>query len=250
MSSSNSSSFTIPSFMIPGWSEGKYPGSACGKWKSARWIVVPRGGDTRGGLELVSYHWGHYAPTLARLHREGRERARKLLDPDFWQTSPWNDWKPTATLAMVYLEQALAALGDPQIEATIRAMIRKYVGAAAVARMDTDNTQQPRHPTPFKHGHECQVCCRPLGDNLQAIFWCKRYCGYAAHAVCIRKWCRGRASPVAPRATPDDECRCRRRRRNDADRQAFLAVPPNVQRQISQCLREQPRQPLEWHSLY
>ncbi|PYH84544.1 hypothetical protein BO82DRAFT_399379 [Aspergillus uvarum CBS 121591] len=246
-----------------------YDGSAYGELVQAA---------TGGGLELVSYHWGHYAPTLARFHQESRERARKLLDPDLWLTSPSKDWKPSpdwkgrAIATMLDLNESLEALGDPQVEATIRACIQKYVGAAAVARMGTDHTQQPRHPTPFKHGHECQVCCRPLGDKLEAIFWCKRHCGFAAHVDCIREWCRGRPDASAPYRNTCLHCRqpwlspwgscapnswgdgvtcpCRRRRPTDAHREAFLAQTHKAPRQTSEGLPERPGPPLEWHSLY
>ncbi|PYI23536.1 hypothetical protein BO99DRAFT_181368 [Aspergillus violaceofuscus CBS 115571] len=231
-----------------------------------RWVQA-----TRGGLELVSYHWGHYAPTLARLHKEGWERARGLLNHDLWLTSPRKDWKWRAFDTMVRLDESTAALSDPQVEATIRACIQKYVGAAAVARMGTDNTQQPRHPTPFSHGHECQVCCGPLGDKLEAIFWCKRHCGFAAHVDCIRDWCRGRANRDAPYRNTCLQCRqpwlspwgdcveqprygktcpCRRRWLTDDHREAFLAETQEAQRRMSEGLPERPRPPLEWHSLY
>ncbi|RAK79292.1 uncharacterized protein BO72DRAFT_446127, partial [Aspergillus fijiensis CBS 313.89] len=158
--------------------------------------------ETRGGLELVSYHWGRYAPILARLYRERRGRARRFLDPDLWLASYGEDWVSQAIHTMARFDKAFAALGDSQFEPIIRACIQKYVGTAAVARMGTDNTQQPRHPTPFEHGHDCQVCCRPLGDKLEAIFWCKRHCGFAAHVGCIREWCR-------ERGPADSEAPCR-----------------------------------------
>ncbi|RAH68291.1 uncharacterized protein BO66DRAFT_393127 [Aspergillus aculeatinus CBS 121060] len=216
----------------------------------------------RGGLELVSYHWGHYAPTLARLYRERRGRARRFLDPDLWLASYGENWVSQAFHIMAIFDQAFAALGDSQFEPIIRACIQKYVGTAAVARMGTDNTQQPRHPTPFEHGHDCQICCRPLGDKLETIFWCKRYCGFAAHVGCIREWCRGRGLGHPQEAPHRNTCLHCRQPWLSPWGECF-AVPlcdcrldwsiddtQEAPRQMSKGLPERPCPPLEWHSLY